>query len=217
MGPIRNLVIVGAGPLGREVCTWAGQCIQAGQDYRLKGFLDDRPDALSGKRCELPILSTVESYEPAADDTFVCAIGEPRYRRKYCAIIEAKGGMFTTLIHPSAVVGPTVSIGAGSIICPLSQLSCDISVGTHVLFGTLSTAAHDVTIGDFVQICGSCEIDGGADIGEGAFLGSRATILPGARVGAWSFVGAGSLVLRRVAPRTKVFGVPAVPVGDMEE
>ncbi|MCX6925048.1 MAG: transferase [Verrucomicrobia bacterium] len=185
----QQLIIVNAGKFGREVFTWAQQAIKAGTPWVLKGFLDDRPDLLREFRYEAPIFSSAESYEPEAGDIFLCAIGEPALKHRYCALLEAKGARFATLVHPTALVGHDVGIGEGSILGPFTQLSC----------------------------CGSCEINGNAILEEGVFLGSHATVLPNARVGAWAYVGAGSVVLRRVRPRTKVFGNPAVPIGTVND
>jgi sugar O-acyltransferase (sialic acid O-acetyltransferase NeuD family) len=207
-----NLIIISAGDFGREVCVWAQQAIRAGAPWRLKGFVDDRTDALYRFSHDLPILASAESYEPNADDVFLCAIGSPRPKQAYCDLMSAKGARFATLIHPTALVGRDVQIGEGSILGPFTQLSCDIRLGRHVAFGTHSNTAHDTRIGDYSQISGSCEINGYAQLLEGVFLGSHATILPHASVGAWAYVGAGSVVLRRVAPATKVFGNPAVIV-----
>ena len=205
----KNLIIINAGQFGREVFTWAEQAIQAGASWWIKGFLDDRPDILTPFNYEPPILGSVENYTPEPDDLFLCAIGEPKLKQHYCSILEAKGANFATLIHPTAVVGHDVQIGAGSILAPFTQLSCDIRLGKHVTFGTFSGAGHDTLIGDWSQINGHCGINGNAVLEEGVFLGGHVCILPKAKVGAWAYVGAGSVVLRRVAPHTKVFGNPA--------
>jgi sugar O-acyltransferase (sialic acid O-acetyltransferase NeuD family) len=204
-----NLVIISAGSLAREVFTWAEQAIRAGAPWKMKGFLDSRSGMLRQFSYEAPILASPESYEPAADDVFLCAIGAPQDKRHYCSLMTQKAARFATLVHPTALVGHDVQIGEGSIIGPFTQLSCDIRLGRHVGFGTHSNTAHDTRIGDYSQISGSCEINGAAMLAEGVFLGSHATILPKARVGAWAYVGAGSVVLRRVPPAAKVFGNPA--------
>jgi sugar O-acyltransferase (sialic acid O-acetyltransferase NeuD family) len=207
-----ELVIINAGNFGREVYVWAQQAIRAGAPWNIKGFLDSRSQVLSGLSYDVPILASPESYEPRADEVFICAVGTPQDKRQYSSLMESKGARFATLIHPTASVGHAVQIGEGSILGPFTQLSCDIQLGRHVAFGTHSNTAHDTRIGDYSQISGSCEINGSALIEEGAFVGSHATILPKAVVGAWSYVGAGSVVLRRVAPNTKVFGNPATPI-----
>ena len=213
MSKKKNLIIINAGKFGREVYTWVIQTIHRGEAWVIKGFLDDRPSILRDYQYDVPILGPVEEYIPQQNDVFLCAIGEPKDKKRFCSIIQNKGGYFATLIHPTAVIGLNVKIGAGSIIGPLTQLSCDIVLGKYVCFGTHSSTGHDTKIGDYAQINGSCEINGNAVLEEGVFLGSHATILPKAHVGAWAFVGAGSVVLRRVAPRTKVFGNPAVSIG----
>src|SRR5579862_3712967 len=182
----KELVIIGAGEFGREVYTWASQAIARGAPWSMKGFLDDRPDALDGYPRYPAILGPIAGYEPQKDDAFLCAIAAPRAKKACFDQMVGKGAEFATLIHPTAVVGPSVSIGAGSLICPFTQLSCDIVLGRLVTFGTFSNTAHDTRIGDFAQISGSCEINGRAVVEEGAFLGSHATILPRARVGAYA-------------------------------
>jgi sugar O-acyltransferase (sialic acid O-acetyltransferase NeuD family) len=208
----RNLLIISAGAFGREVCVWAQQAIRAGADWRLKGFLDDRTGVLDGFSFDVPVIAAPAAYEPAADDWFICAIGTPAAKRPYCESLSAKGARFATLIHPTALVGHDVQIGEGSIVGPFTQLSCNIRMGRHVAFGTHSNTAHDTRFGDYCQISGSCEINGYATLADDVFLGSHATILPHAKVGAGAYVGAGAVVLRKVAPGTKVFGNPAVIV-----
>lgn len=213
---LANLIIINAGDFGREVHTWARQAIQAGTPWRIKGFLDSRRAILDGFDPGSPILAAPEDYRPEPGDVFLCALGDPQGKRKYATLLEERGAEFTSLIHPTALVGHNVRIGPGAIICPMTQLSCDIELGRHVTFGTFSSGAHDVRIGDYSQVSGGCQINGHAVLGEGVFLGASATVLPKARVEDWSYVGAGSVVLRRVKTRTKVFGNPAVQIGTLE-
>lgn len=210
----QSLIIVGAGKYGREVCTWAWQTAKFGAPWEISGFLDNRLDALDGFDYGLPILGSPDTYVPKPADVLLCAIGDPRAKRQVCVAMSGKGAKYATLIHPTALVGHNVLIGAGSIIGPFTQMSCDIRLGNHVAFGTHSNAAHDTRLGDYCQVSGSCEINGNAILEEGVFLGSHATILPNARVGAWSFVGAGSVVLRHVQTGARVFGNPAVSIGE---
>lgn len=214
---IFDIVIVSAGKSAREVYSWAQHCIQAGQPWRVKGFLDNRTKILDGFEYPAPILAGVESYHPAADDRFLCAIGEPRMKKKYTDILLARGARFVNLIHPTAVMGEHVRLGQGVILAPYSALTCDLSIGNFVTISTSSGAGHDTVIGDYCQISGNCGINGNAVLHEGVFLGSHSAILPNVVIGAWAYVGAGSVVLKRVKPGVKVFGNPAVPIGMVEE
>ena len=209
----RNLIIISAGKFGREVYTWARQAIAAGAPWTVKGFLDDRPAQLDGFRYDAPVLGAVDAYEIQPGDLFLSAIGEPALKSKYCGLVEARGGEFATLIHPTALVGYHVEIGAGSVIGPFAQLSCDIVLGKHVVFGTHSNTAHDTRIGDCSHVCGSCEINGNVRIGAEVFVGSHATLVPNVKIGDSAYIGAGSVVLKSVKPGVKVFGNPAVTIG----
>ena len=213
MGFMKDLLIISAGKFGREIYGWASQAIAQGAPWKIKGFLDDRPYALDGFDYPVGILGTVTGYWPEAKNLFIGAVGDPHDKIKYYTPLLKRGAVFTNLIHPLSTVGPNVTLGHGVILPPFSMLTSDVKVGNFVSFGGFSGAGHDVTIGDWCQISGHCGINGNAVLEEGVFLGSHSAILPHAKVGGWAYVGAGSVVLRRVKPRTKVFGNPAVPIG----
>jgi sugar O-acyltransferase (sialic acid O-acetyltransferase NeuD family) len=213
----RNLVIVGAGGCGREVFIWASQAIAAGSPLRIKGFLDDRGCALEGMGYETGILGDLSTYQIDEKDVFVCAIGDPTTKMKCYSRIAERGGEFINIIHPLANIGQNVELGEGVVLGPFSSITCDVQIGNHTSIGALSNVAHDTVIGDWCQISSHCGVNGNANLGEGVFLGSHACILPGVKVGPWAFVGAGSIVVRNVSPRTKVFGNPASPIGTVGE
>jgi sugar O-acyltransferase (sialic acid O-acetyltransferase NeuD family) len=212
-----NIIIISAGNFGREVYTWMNQAIACGEEWRIKGFLDDRTDILMHHAYDVPVLSSVADYEPCKNDLFICAIGDVKKKKKYCEIIYKKGGGFATLIHPTAIIGPNVRIGEGSIIGPLTQLSCEIELGKQVSVGPFSGVAHDVRIGDYVQMSSHCALNGNVAIGSEVFLGCGAIVIPGITIGDGAFIGAGSVVIRKVEPGYKVFGNPARIIGRVEE
>ena len=59
---MKNLVIIGARGWGREVYDIAMACISSGANFSVKGFLDDKTDALKGYLNYPPILDSVEAY-----------------------------------------------------------------------------------------------------------------------------------------------------------
>jgi sugar O-acyltransferase (sialic acid O-acetyltransferase NeuD family) len=212
----KNLVIISAGRLGREVFTWAAQAIAAGAPLRIKGFLDDRPHALDGYTYDAGILGAVDTYTIEADDVFVGAIGDPMDKAAYYTPIVEKGGKFVNIIHPLANIGHNVQLGAGIVLAPFSSITSDIKVGNHVAIGAFSNLGHDTAIGDWCQISSHCGVNGKVVLADGVFLGSHACIIPNLTVGAWAYVGAGSIVVRSVEPQVKVFGNPAAPIGRVE-
>ena len=75
---MKHLLIIGARGFGREVYDLAMNCIEAGADFDIKGFLDDKVDALNGLGGYPPIISSVEDYEIQPGDVFICGLGSQR-------------------------------------------------------------------------------------------------------------------------------------------
>jgi sugar O-acyltransferase (sialic acid O-acetyltransferase NeuD family) len=210
-----RLIIIGAGMFGREVLAWAQEAAKAGAPYTVKGFIDDNFEGLNGFDCGVAIIGSLQNYIPAETDVFVCAIGNPMVKRSVCGRICDKGGRFTNVIHPTAVIGPRVKLGVGVVIGPFSSLTTDVSIGNHVSIGVLTGVGHDVQIGQWCQVSGHCSINGCARLGDGVFMGAHSTVLPGVEIGEMSYIGAGSVVLKKVRQQSKVFGNPAIVIGRM--
>jgi sugar O-acyltransferase (sialic acid O-acetyltransferase NeuD family) len=211
-----DLVIVSAGKFGRELLFWASDCVDAGQPFRIKGFLDKSPDALAGLNYDVPILGSVESYQPSPADRFAIAVGDPLWKKRHAAVLRSRSAQFANIIHPKAVLGRNVRMGTGVILGPYSLVSSDVTLGDFVTIGPFCATAHDTVLGDYCQLSSHCSINGNASLGVGVFMGAGVTIIPKARVGDWAYVGAGSVVLRRVEPHDKVFGNPAAIIGQVE-
>jgi sugar O-acyltransferase (sialic acid O-acetyltransferase NeuD family) len=206
---MKKLIIVGAGGFGREVVAWAQHIQPLQREWKLEGMLDSNPSALKDRPCDLRIVGDPLTFEPADGDIFVCSIGDPAARLSVCRSMKSRGARFTTLIHPSAVVGPSCRLGEGCILCPHAITTTNVICGDFVILNLSVTVGHDAQIGSGSILSPHCSVSGYARLGEGVFLGSNAAILPAAVVGDYARVGAGSVVLRNVRSHTTVVGVPA--------
>ncbi len=206
---MKNLIVIGAGGFGREVLSWARQSTAHGREWQIKGFIDDNPQALDGKRCGAPWLARIQDYAPEQNDLFLCAVGNPATKKACSELIMSRGGRFTTLIHPSVVLGDEISLGEGVILCPYAVLSGYNILGRGVVVNMHSTVDHDAVVGDWTQVNCHCDLTGGVKIGTQVWFGSHVTVAPGIQVGDRAFLGIGSVIVRNVEPGSKVFGVPA--------
>lgn len=206
---MKHLIIIGARGFGREVCNIAWDCIQSGMDFDVKGFLDDKANALNDYPGYPPILSSVESYLPCTDDIFICALGDVKWKCYYTKIICNKGGVFTTLIHPSAVVSKNTNLGNGCIVSRYVTISCDVNIGDFVTISTHAGIGHDCIIGNWCHIGGYSNLSGGVRLKEMVTLHPQANIVPHKTIGEGAVVGTGSVVLRNIPEHTTVFGNPA--------
>jgi len=196
-----KLVIVGASALGRETCGYARDC-----GMEVRGFLDSRAHVLDGCTGYPPILGSVEEYVPAADDIFICAVGEPEPKRKYVAMLPTVN--WVTIIHPTAQIGQNAKIGVDCIIAPHVVISNDTIIGDHARVDVQSEVAHDCKVGNFTSISPGCHIAGWCDIGEDVFMGVGATIIPHIKLGRGVYLAAGAVVTKS-CESGRLMGVPA--------
>lgn len=206
---IPELFIVGAGGFGREMYCWLQDLTEWARDWQFAGFLDDNMSALEGFDYDAEVVATASDFTPKKGQVFVCGIGNVEMKHKVCAPLLNKGADFIRIIHPSAVLGANVHLGAGVVVCPGVKLSCDIKLGDMVMLNLNTTIGHDASVDAWSTLSPQSNINGGVRIGMQVFLGSNATILPGISIGNNAFVGAGSVVMREVKPGQRVFGNPA--------
>lgn len=202
---MKRIIIIGARALGREVCNYAREA-----GFEIAGFLDDKAEALDGFVGYPPILGSVENWSVSADDRYVCAVGDSLMRAKYASIIEQKGGVFVSVIHPTAYVGPNVKMGDGCIVCPYAVVDCDLTMGRHVIANTHTYVAHDSVLEDFVTLSPGVRLGGRTVIRRAAFMGINASTIPDVEIGAESVIAAGACVTKSVSAGVLAAGVPAI-------
>ncbi|MGH3457731.1 acetyltransferase [Aeromicrobium sp.] len=198
------LIIVGAGGFGRQMLSYA---LELGLD--VAGFVDDDLHALDGTETELPILGTTETMASRSDHEFVVAVGDPASRQRLAQAGTKAGGRLRTLIHASAFVDRTATIGPGCIISPFAMVGAGAQVGENSVINVHAAAAHDTIVGTDCVLSPYVALNGGVSLGDGVFVGTHAAVLPGVRVGACSKISAGSIVYSDVEPGSLVAGNPA--------
>ncbi len=208
---MKDLVIIAAGGCGREVLQWVKDINESESvpRWRIKGFLDDDHSALDGLVCSVGILSAIDSYEFRPGDEFVCCIGNSAVRRQVIERLRKKGARFPAVIHPTAVVADSSSLGDAVIIYPFALISDNANVGEGSIVNMYSSVAHDSTLGEYCTISAHCDVTGKSRLGDRVFMGSSANTVPGVTIGDDVFVCAGSTVMADIKSGWKVFGTPA--------
>ena len=206
---MKELVIVAAGGCGREVLQWAKDINKAENRWHIKGFIDDNLSALEGLTCDVPVLSTVDGYEIRPEDEFVCCIGSSAARKLVTEKLKAKGAVFTTLIHPTAVIADSCTLGEGVIVYPFALISDNAHVGDGCIINMYSSVAHDAVLGEYCTVSAHCDVTGKCRLGDRVFMGSTSHVVPGTRIGDDVYICAGSTVMARVRSGMKVLGNPA--------
>lgn len=198
---MESVLLVGAGDFAKEIAQWVDQS----GVYKVKGFLCDNPLEVTDSPYDV---FSIDDYS-YGDEKLVLAIASTNDKQDVVSRIEKLGGVFTSFIHPLALIANTAVVGKGAVLLPNVVVSNNAKIGDFVSINLASTIGHDVIIDDFVTISSQNDLCGHVVIGKGALLGSKVSILPKKKVGMNATVGAGSLVLRNVAADSTVFGNPA--------
>lgn len=206
---MKQLIIIGARGYGREIYYHAQNSIGYGTEFVIKGYLDDKSDALDSYVGYPPIIGPVESYAVEDNDVFVCALGDVKFKKKYVDVILAKGGDFLNLIHNSANIFPTSKIGKGCVILHNTTISADVKIGDFVTIQPMVFLGHDVEVGNWSHLNTNCICSGFVKLGENVTIHTSAVVVPKVKIGANSVVGASSMVLRNVPDNVTVMGNPA--------
>ncbi len=121
------------------------------------------------------------------------------------------------LIRENTGVGKRTVVGSGTIIEEGCVVGKDVSIQSGVYLSSGTIIEDNVFLGPMVCIINDRNMDSRIQpsvIKKGAKIGANSTILAGVTIGEGAVVGAGSVVTRDVAPRTKVYGVPAKAAPD---
>ncbi len=194
-----TIVIIGAGGHGRVV---ADAALLLG--YKKVIFLDDS-DSCQGK-----VSGKTGDYKRYINDCdFFVAIGNNAVREKITNEMLIGGADIATVIHPSAVIGSRVEIGAGSVIMAGAVINSDAKIGNGVIINTCASVDHDCTVGDYSHISVGSHLAGTVEIGSGTFVGAGATVINNVSVCAGCMIGAGAVVVKDVEECGTYMGVPA--------
>jgi len=206
---MKHLIIIGARGFGRVVYDLAIAMPRYQKEFDIKGFLDDKADALVEYDNYPPIISSVEAYDIQPDDVFVCALGDVHYKKHYSEIILNKGGHFINVIHPSAHIGTNVQIGIGCIIAGNVWIDSDTKIDDFVTIQGGALLGHDSRVGKWSMIDSMCFLGGFVCLEELVTMHTHSTVVPHLTIHSNATINVASAVIRDVKPNTTVMGNPA--------
>jgi sugar O-acyltransferase (sialic acid O-acetyltransferase NeuD family) len=136
-------------------------------------------------------------------------LGAGGQRSVLCEELAQAGWRRRTVVHPSAHVPASVSLGDGVLVGPGVVVGASAVVEHDALLARGVLVGHHTHIGAGAVLNPGANVAGNVTLGPGAFLGLGCVIRDHISIGAGAVVAAGAVVVADVAEQTQVRGVPA--------
>ena len=158
-----NLLIVGAGKYGREVCELAEKL----GIFEKINFVDDK---LEGDK----VLGKISLCKELIFEYPMCfiAIDDNSLRHKLAGLVLDIGYIIPHLISPNATISKNVRIGSGSVIMSDANIGARAEIGSFAIISSECMIGADATVGDFASCDCASVIMRGAAVREAAKIGS---------------------------------------------
>jgi hypothetical protein len=201
----RPLLILGTHLLAPEVADVVSDIPGVG----IAGFVENRDRA----RCEKPLnglpVFWIEDLVGSAERYAAISGIATTHRNRFTDQMDALGIPFAALVHPTAHVSRTVSLGPGTLVGAGVIIASHTRLGRHVFVNRGALIGHHTSIGDFVTIQPGANIAGACAIAAGTYVGMGSIVIDHRNVGAHSVIGAGAVVIEDVPDHVVVLGIPA--------
>ncbi len=211
--PRQPLLILGTRTLAEEVA----DLVMDTDEFEVTGFVEN----MDRTRCAQPLVGLpvywIDDIGPMSrSHVAVCALGTTK-RGLFTDQVEALGFRFATIVHPSARLSRTSTMGEGSILSAGAIVAAHATIGEHVFINRGALIGHHTTVGNHCSVMPGANIAGSCTIGERCYVGMGAIVIDHLSIGERCVVAAGAVVTTTLPPGVKVMGVPARVVSESSE
>lgn len=211
---LKDIVLFGAGGLGREVLFQINEMNKKNPEFNVLGFVDDSSE-LQGKYVSgLPVLGDSEWLLNYGSELCVAlCFGNASLRKKIYEKIKINENLsFPNILADDLRCSESVEFGIGCIVCFSNVITVDVKIGNFTLINNSCTIGHDAETEDFVTLYPAVNVSGNVKIKTLSEIGVGSQIIQGITVGEDVTVGAGAVVVRDLPPHCTAVGVPAKPI-----
>lgn len=215
---MKEIVVIGAGGLGREIQWLIGRMNKEKKVWNFLGYIDDGI-AVGTKIDDYFVLGNSEYLlQMKKKLSVVCAVANVAARKRIIEKISDNHYLeFPNLIDPSVMMSERIDMGKGNLICASNILTVDIQIGDFNIINWDCTIGHDVRMASYITLYPSVNISGCVTIGSFCEIGTGAQIIQGKNIVNNVIIGAGSTVVKDLRESGTYVGIPARKMKDRKE
>lgn len=177
---MKNIVIIGAGDLGKEIVWLIEDINKITPTYLIAGFLDDDKQKHGKEFCWYRVLGGLDYLEELSKKMPICAVVAVKDGKTRKQIVEAHPSFknWETIVHPRATIAGSSTIGEGSVLFPNTTVSVDSKLGRFGIYYVNSMISNDCRLGDYVTTMFGAAVLEHAEVSDGSFLEPGAIVQP---------------------------------------
>jgi sugar O-acyltransferase (sialic acid O-acetyltransferase NeuD family) len=182
--------------------------------YRVMGLLDSFEPKGAEKYGHLVCGRAEDALEVSQQyqcREFFVAVGDnwQRWQLASRLISTIPGVQFPVIVHPSALISKTATLGAGSVIMAAGVIGPNAVLGEGCIVNIASSVNHDCRMEPYSSLSAGVHLGGGSIVGMRSSLGLASSLREKGVVGKDTVVGAGAVVINDLPEGVVAFGVPA--------
>jgi len=210
-----ELILYGGGGVAIDTARYIGDVNKADPSQEL--VVTDVVDEGAGRIEDLRTLlgyavvghSSLQSIKNLNQKRFLVTLGHSPVRDEKFKLLRDAGHRFHTLVHPTAQISHTTSIGEGCIVAPFALIGTFATLQDNVIVNVRATIGHDTTLGESCIVSPHVCISGGVECGRSSFFGAATVIVPGVTIGQFVKLSAGTVVTGDIGSGCFAHGSPA--------
>ncbi|MEM6686378.1 MAG: NeuD/PglB/VioB family sugar acetyltransferase [Bacteroidota bacterium] len=204
---MKRLAIIGSGDLGQLIA------FHASHTYEVVGFFNDYKttnDTVNGFQILGKVSDIREIYKNDVFDELIIGIGYKHFAvRKALFNDFNKDIPFANVIHPSAYIDKSCSLGKGLVILPGCTLDRNVTLHDNVLLNTGCIIAHDSEVKKHSFLSPGVTIAGFVSVGECCNIGIGTVIIDSIIIENNIQTGGGTVVINNLSKNGLYVGNPS--------
>jgi sugar O-acyltransferase (sialic acid O-acetyltransferase NeuD family) len=200
------ILVIGAGRYARDLI----HAIELEGRFQIKGIVDVNTECSEDEVFGHAVLRGRDVLQqPETPRRAFVAIPSSSVRGAWITHLSGLEFELPSLVHPSAMVGRNVEIGAGSALLAGSIVNCGSRLGRGVVLHIGTCVDHDCLLGDLVHLAPGARIAANVHVGARSHIGIGACVTQGLEIGPDSIISAGAAVVAAIPAGATAGGVPA--------